>query len=307
MIYSPVMSTPARTDTSRRDDGEHRRAANRAIGVSALVLLVTGGVELLLATLSHSVGLLGDAIHNLSDVSTSAVVFLGFFISKRPRTARYPYGYERAEDIAGLGVALVIWASALFAAIESYHKLVSHSPTTHLGWAMAGACLGIVGNQSVAWYKRVVGRRIHSATLLADARHSWLDAVSSGGALVGLIAVALGFPLGDPIAGFAITAFIAHVGYEVTRDVLHHLMDGVEPEHIDEAREAAEAAGRVLVPVVRGRWTGRSLHFELQPELPEGMSLVDAQRVGERMGRAVLEAVEAASTVTVVPHPSLPA
>ena len=132
---------------SRRDDGEHRRAANRAIGVSALVLLVTGGVELLLATLSHSVGLLGDAIHNLSDVSTSAVVFLGFFISKRPRTERYPYGYERAEDIAGLGVALVIWASAVFAGVESYLKLVSHSPTTHLGWAMFGACLGITGTR----------------------------------------------------------------------------------------------------------------------------------------------------------------
>jgi cation diffusion facilitator family transporter len=299
------MFTPAPADVSRRDDEEHRRAANRAIGVSALVLLVTGGVELLLATLSHSVGLLGDAIHNLSDVSTSAVVFLGFFISKRPRTARYPFGYERAEDIAGLGVALVIWASAVFAAVESYRKLVSHGPTTHLGWAMFGACLGIVGNQSVAWYKRVVGRRIHSATLLADARHSWLDAVSSGGALVGLVAVALGFPLGDPIAGFAITAFIAHVGYQVTRDVLHHLMDGVEPEHIHEARRVAEAAGRVEVPVVRGRWTGRALHFELQPRLPPGMTLAQARRVSERMEKAVLSAIEPASTVTVVPHTSL--
>jgi len=299
------MSTPARTDVSRRDDGEHRRAANRAIGVSALVLLVTGGVELLLATLSHSVGLLGDAIHNLSDVSTSAVVFLGFFISKRPRTERYPYGYERAEDIAGLGVALVIWASAVFAGVESYLKLVSHSPTTHLGWAMFGACLGITGNQTVAWYKRVVGRRIRSSTLLADAKHSWLDAVSSGGALIGLVAVALGFPRGDPIAGFAITAFIAHVGYEVTRDVLHHLMDGVEPEHIHEARQVAEAAGHVEVPVVRGRWTGRALHFELQPELPSGMTLAQARSVSERMENAVLGAIEPASTVTVVPHTSL--
>src|SRR5208283_4066982 len=98
------------------------------------------------------------------------------------------------------------------------------------------------GNQAVAWHKQRVGRRIHSATLLADARHSWLDAVSSGGALMVLVAVTLGFPSGDPIAGFAITAFVGHVGYEVTRDVVHHLMDGVEPEHVAEARRAAEAA-----------------------------------------------------------------
>ena len=59
-----------------------------------------------------SVGLLSDALHNLSDVSTSAVVFLGFRLSRRVATPRYPYGWERAEDLAGLGVALVVWASA---------------------------------------------------------------------------------------------------------------------------------------------------------------------------------------------------
>jgi len=69
--------------------------------------------------------------------------------------------------------------------VESYRKLVSHGPTTHPGWAIVGARLGIVGNQTVAWYKRSVGRRIRSAPLLADARHSWLGAVSSAGALPG--------------------------------------------------------------------------------------------------------------------------
>ena len=57
---------------------------------------------------------------------------------------------------------------------------------------MAGAALGIIGNQVVARYKLVVGRRIQSATLMADARHSWLDALSSLDALVGLALVALG-------------------------------------------------------------------------------------------------------------------
>jgi len=54
---------------------------------------------------------------------------------------------------------------------------------------MIGAIIGIIGNQAVAFYTRRVGTRIHSTTLLADAKHSWLDAISSLGALVGLIAV----------------------------------------------------------------------------------------------------------------------
>jgi cation diffusion facilitator family transporter len=279
-----------------------RRAANRAIGLSALGLLCAGGIELAVATVSHSVGLLGDALHNLADVSTSAVVFLGFFISKRAATARYPYGYERAEDIAGLGVAAVIWASAAFAGVESVRKLVSHTPTTHLGWGMLAACIGIAGNQSVAWYKRRVGSRIHSATLLADAKHSWLDAISSAGALVGLIAVALGFRLGDPIAGFAIAVFVAHVGWEVTNDVVHHLMDGMDPEDMETARAAAETAGGVAVPVVRGRWTGRSLRIELEPVVGEVKTVGEVEALAGRMRQAVLEVLGHAAAVTVIPR-----
>ena len=60
-----------------RDDADERRQANRAVGLSAAGLAVTGLAELLLAMLTGSVGPLGDAIHNLSDVSTSAAVFLG--------------------------------------------------------------------------------------------------------------------------------------------------------------------------------------------------------------------------------------
>ena len=80
-------------------------------------------------------GLLGDAIHNLSDVSTSAVVFLGFRLSRRTPSERYPYGLERAEDLAGIGIAAVIWAGAAFAGYESVRKLIDHGPTST--WAGA--------------------------------------------------------------------------------------------------------------------------------------------------------------------------
>ena len=108
------------------------------MAVSAAGLAATGVIELLLAVLTGSVGLLGDAIHNLSDVSTSAVVFLGFRLSRRPATDRYPYGLERAEDLAGIGIAVVIWISAAFAGAESIRKLLEHGHTTHLSAGIAG-------------------------------------------------------------------------------------------------------------------------------------------------------------------------
>ncbi len=291
------MTAEATPTPRHHDEAKHRRDANRAVGVSALGLALTGGIELALAIVTGSVALLGDALHNLSDVSTSAVVFLGFRISKRRPTPGYPYGYERAEDLAGLGVALVIWGSAVFAGVESYLKLVGNSTTTHLGIGMAGAVLGIVGNQVVARYKLVVGRRIQSATLVADARHSWLDALSSLGALVGLGLVALGYRWGDPIAGFAVTLFILHVGYEVTGEILHHLMDGVDADEVEAARRAAATVTSDDV-TVRGRWMGRSLLLEVDVPVQADMPVGSAATIGRQVEAAIFEAVPAARRVT---------
>jgi cation diffusion facilitator family transporter len=291
------MTIEANPEPKRHDEAAHRRDAYRAVGVSAIGLAATGGIELALAIFTGSVALLGDALHNLSDVSTSAVVFLGFRISKRKPTAGYPYGYERAEDLAGLGVALVIWASAVFAGVESYFKLVGNGATSHVAIGMAGAVLGIVGNQVVARYKLIIGRRIQSATLVADARHSRLDALSSFGALVGLGLVALGYRWGDPIAGFAVTLFILHVGYEVTGEILHHLMDGVDAEQIEAARTAASSVTGDDV-VIRGRWMGRSLSLEVDVAVSATTRVGDAESMCGQVETAIFAAVPAVRQVT---------
>jgi cation diffusion facilitator family transporter len=281
-----------------RDDADERRQANRAVAVSAVGLGITGLVELLLAVLTGSVGLLGDAIHNLSDVSTSAVVFLGFRLSRQPPTENYPYGLERAEDLAGIGIAGVIWISAAFAGFESVRKLIEHGHTAHVTAGIVGALAGIAGNQVVAWYKLRVGKRINSATLVADARHSWLDALSSAGALAGLIAVALGQQWGDPVAGLLVTAFICHVGYEVTKDVVHRLADGVDPDVITTAEAAAGSVPGVIHAHARARWTGRTLRVEIEGWVDSDLPAKDADVIGRLVADEISRQLPEAGSLT---------
>ena len=269
------------------DDTAERRQANRAVAVSAVGLTLTGLLELAIAILTGSVGLLSDAFHNLSDVSTSVAVFLGFRASRKSATDSYPYGYERAEDLAGIGIAVVIWASAVFAAAESVRKFVEHGGTSHVGLGMAGAVIGIVGNQLVARYKLAVGRKINSATLIADAKHSWLDALSSAGALIGLIAVAAGLPWGDPVAGVAVTLFICHVGWEVTTDVVHRLMDGIDPDVLRAAERAAGEVDGVQHAHARARWTGRTLRVDIEGWVAADMPVGAADRIGQDVAERV--------------------
>ena len=215
----------------------------RAIVVSSLGLLFTSTLELVVVVFSGSVALLADGLHNLGDVFTTVGVYFGFRASRKPPSRRYPYGYGRAEDLAGILIVAAIWGSAVLAAIQSYDKLRSGRGTTHLTLGMLAAFIGIVGNQLVARYKGRVGREIKSAPLIVDARHSWLDAIASFGALVGLIGVALGFRQADPLAGFAITLLIVRIGIEATHDVVARLMD------VNDGELAGEVA-RVVLPLL---------------------------------------------------------
>ena len=150
----------------------------------------------------------------------------------------------------------------------------------------------------MARYKLITGRCISSATLIADARHSRLDALSSAGALAGLIAVALGQPRGDPVAGLAVTALICHVGWEVTADVVHRLADGVDPGVITAAESAAGSVLGVIHAHARARWTGRTLRVEVEgwvdPELPAR----DADTLGRQVADAIARQLPEAGSLT---------
>jgi len=154
----------------------------------------------------------------------------------------------------------------------------------------------------VARYKGRVGQRIQSATLIADAQHSWLDALSSAGALLGLVGVASGLRWADAVAGLVVTAFICHVGYEVTGDLLGHLMDGVDPDVVSSAISAAEAVPGVDHAHARARWMGRSLLVEVEGFMDPSTPLASGQDLGAAIEAAVVEAVPEARAVQWIPR-----
>ena len=218
-------------------------------------------------------------------------VYFGFRVSRRAPSRRYPYGYGRAEDLAGIVIVAAIWSSAVLAGWQSYNKLISHRGTTHLTLGMIAAAIGIVGNQLVARYKLSVGKAINSAPLIVDARHSWLDALASAGALVGLIGVALGWRPADPGAGFAITILIVHIGIEATHDVATRLLDVNDEEAADIVLRAAEAsAGPGTISDIRVRWLGRQSAIRLNLRTEADLSVRAAHGIAHRAEAAVRQA-----------------
>src|SRR5438477_888163 len=184
------------------------RAGTRATWLSLGGLAVTAAIQLVVAMLSGSVALLADTIHNFADGLTAIPLLIAFRLARRPPSRRYPYGYHRAEDLAGVFIVGMILASAVVAAFEAAQRLVHPRPMTHAWLVLAAGVVGAAGNELVSVYRIRVGRRIGSAALVADGLHARIDGLTSLALVASAIGVLAGFPRADAVLGLLITLVI---------------------------------------------------------------------------------------------------
>lgn len=233
----------------------------RALKISLFVLLGTTLLQAVVVAFSGSVALLADTVHNFSDALTAVPLWVAFVIGRRAASRRYTYGYGRAEDLAGLCIIAVVALSAVVAAWQSIDRFFHPHPLDNLGWVMVAGLIGFAGNEAVAVYRIRVGRRIGSAALVADGVHARIDGFTSLAVVVGALGVMLGFPLADPIVGLLISAAIIVLLWGTVRSIGRRLLDGIEPELVDQLEHAlAETPGVSSVPRVQLRWVGHRLH-----------------------------------------------
>ena len=280
------------------------RAGLRAVQISTAGMFIVAAIQFAIAGIGGSAGLFADALHNLGDVLTTVALWIAFVIARRAANQRYTYGYHRTEDLAGIFIVLVIIASAVAGAVESILKLTSGAPPTQLPLSMAAALVGVAGNELLAQYKISVGKRINSVPLIADGQHSRIDGLTSLAAFAGLIGVALGFRIADPIAGLVITVVILTVVYSTTRSVLQRLLDAVDSRVVPSIVSiASEVPGVEAVNDVRARWVGHTLHVAMNIEVDAELTLVKAHAIAEEVRHRLFHRVKGLSEAIIHTDP----
>ena len=179
-----------------------------------------------------------DTIHNFGDAATALPLWIAFALTRLGTSRRFPYGYGRVEDLAGVAVVLIILFSAPRRRIPGHREAHYPQPVGFLGALAAAALVGFLGNEAVAIFRIRVGRQIGSAALVADGYHARTDGWTSLAVLVGAVGVWLGYPLADPIVGLLISAAILVIVWPSGKMVFSRLLDGVDPDVIrgDPAR-----------------------------------------------------------------------
>jgi cation diffusion facilitator family transporter len=173
-------------------------------------------------------------------------------------------------------------------------------PVHYLGWVMAAAIVGFVGNEAVAVFRIHVGREIGSAALIADGQHARVDGLTSLAVLVGALGVWAGFSLADPLVGLLITVAIVVIVKETALTMWRRLMDAVEPEVVDGIeRVAAEVPGVEAVHDVRVRWLGHNLQAELHTMVDEELPTRESHRIVEEVRHVLFHAQPRLAAISV--------
>ena len=274
--------TPHSHDSADKVDPalESSREGLRALWLSLFGLGLTAALQAVVAYWSHSVGLLGDTLHNVADALTAVALGIAFVVGRRAANRRYTYGYGRAEDLAGVVIVAVIAASAVVAGYEAVQRLLHPQPVRHLVAVAVAAVVGFAGNELVAQLRIRVGRRIGSAALVADGLHARTDGFTSLAVLLGAGGVAIGWHWADPVVGLLITVAILFVLRDAAREVYRRLMDAVDPADVDAVERALRGTDGVRdVGQVRLRWIGHRLRAECDIVVDPHLSLVAAHGI----------------------------
>jgi cobalt-zinc-cadmium efflux system protein len=180
---------------------------------------------------AHSLALLSDAGHMLSDVVAQVLSLAALIIAARPSDARRTYGWHRVEILAALGNGVTLVALSLLIVWEGVKRL--HAPTpVQTGLMMEIAAIGFVANLIGTWLLH----GSHSLNVKGAYLHVLGDTLSSVTVLAGgaIMYFAHGLYWLDPALSIAIGVFILYSSYALIRDAVDVLLETV-PRDIDLA------------------------------------------------------------------------
>ena len=271
-----------------------------AVKCSFLGLLATALFQIVVVYLSGSVALLADTVHNVGDAATAVPLWVAFTLARWKPSKRFSYGYGRVEDLAGVAVVLTILFSAVVAGYVSIDRFFHPSPVEYLWGVSVASVVGFLGNEIVAQFRIKIGKEIGSAALIADGYHARVDGLTSLAVLFGAVGVWLGYPLADPIIGLLITAAIFRIVWESSKAVFIRLLDGADPEVIDEIKHAVKHTPAVReVSEVRVRWLGHRLHAEINIAVSQGLSVERGHEIATEVQHHLLHHLRYLSNATI--------
>ncbi len=272
------------------------RAAREGVAVRAaqMGMVVNVGLtvsKLVAGVIGNSYALVADAAESAFDLFGSLAVWTGVRIADRDATEEYPFGFGKAEALAGASVAMLLVLASVGIAVASIYEILTphHAPAP---WTLVVLAVVIVIKELMAKRVQRIARAAGSTALAADAQHHRSDALTSVAAFIG-ISVALaggpGWESADDWAALIAAGIIAFNGVALMRTAVADLMDRVAaPDVVASIRGAAQKVDDVCaVEKLAVRRAGRGYWVDIHIEADPLMSLEAAHVVSGKVKSAI--------------------
>ena len=277
---SPHIGPARHRDHHGSKRGIQRRALWLALAANSILLVaeVLGGLAF------HSLALLADASHLVSDVFGLAIALIAQRLLSRPATADHSYGLQRAEVLGGQINGLLLLTAAAGIIYEAVGRFGSPADVRG-GGVLVIASIGLAVNVgSALMLVRAQGRslNVHGAFV-----HMALDAVGSVGAIVASLAIIFFHARwADPAVSVAVAALVVWGAWGLLRDTTHVMLEGT-PRDIDLSSVEAALLADTEVSAVHHThlWNLASdvTAFSGHIVLAEDRTLHDAQADSDRL------------------------
>jgi cobalt-zinc-cadmium efflux system protein len=203
-----------------------RAPAGGALGAALLLTFGFALIEAVAGWWSGSLALLSDAGHMITDSAALGFAALAAWVARRPLSARYSYGLGRAEVLVALGNGMFMLLLVAGIGYVAVQRFFTPQPVAG-GMVALIAAAGLIVNLIVA---RILIRGAQTLNTRAALLHVMGDALGSVAALAaGVVILLTGWTPIDPLLSLLICALILYSSFNLLREALHVLMEGVPP------------------------------------------------------------------------------
>jgi len=269
--------------------------------VSSLIVLKVAA-----SIVTGSIAIRADAIHSTIDLFGVIVGYIGIRISGKPPDERHPFGHGKAENIAGVVIAGLIFIAAGIIVYQAASRLIAGAAVemVNIGIYVTAAALAI--NGIISWYALRVARATDSIALEATARDMFADMLSSVAVLVGLVLVRLtGVTILDPIVALLVALLIARTAYLTMKKSVGGLMDTKLPKDEEDEivsclkRHSGQLAG---FHKIRTRKAGSQRYIDFHLVVSKHINVERAHRLCDQLEQEI-EARLSDTSVTIHVEP----
>jgi cobalt-zinc-cadmium efflux system protein len=218
-------------------DAEGTGARRLAAALCLIVAFMAG--EVVAGIVAHSLALLSDAAHMLTDAAALVLALAAARLATRPPRGGLTFGLRRIEILSGLFNATTLLVLAVFVVASAIRRLVN-PPDVHGGTVLVVALAGIGVNLLATW--QLAGANRTSLNVRASYAHILTDLYAFiGTAVAAVVILATGFTRADAIASLGVAILMLHASAHLLREALRVLLEaapqGMSPREIGESLE----------------------------------------------------------------------